>query len=33
MVNEANGTRRDVQTGFRPVLFYNEVVIDHFMNP
>jgi len=33
MANEANDRKDDVQEGFGPVLFYNEVVIDHFMNP
>jgi len=33
MVNEANDRKDDVQEGFGPVLFYNEVVVDHFMNP
>jgi nitrogen fixation NifU-like protein len=33
MVDEANSRGYDFQAVAGPVLFYNEIVIDHFMNP
>ena len=33
MADELNDTHRGLQESAGPVLFYNDVVIDHFMNP
>jgi len=33
MANEPNDSNRGLQEPAGPALFYNEVVIDHFMNP